>query len=69
MWETNLVSHIKIHALTEVTRAARDREVIYNLSYSIPNLTYSQCSLFIQTRLWGLSHSSITIPPFTEEML
>jgi hypothetical protein len=42
---------------------------IEKLSYPIPNLTYSQCSLFIQTRLWGPNHGGITIPPFTEEML
>jgi hypothetical protein len=50
-------------------RAARDREVICNLSYPIPNLTYSWCSLFIQTRLWGPNHSGITVPSFAEEML
>jgi hypothetical protein len=47
----------------------QDREVIYNLSYTIPHLTYLWCSLFIQKRLWGLNHGGITIPPFTEEML
>jgi hypothetical protein len=56
-------------ALCLTAGAAKDREVIYNLSYPIPNLTYSQCSLFLQTRLWGLNHSSITVPPFTEEVL
>jgi hypothetical protein len=50
-------------------RAARDREVIYNLSSPISNLTYSQCSVFIQTRLWGPNHGSITVPSFAKEML
>jgi hypothetical protein len=53
----------------KLERAARDREVMYNLSYLIPNLTYSYCSLFIQTRLWGPQHGSITVPSFAEEML
>jgi hypothetical protein len=44
--------------------AARDREVIYNLSYPIPNLTYSWCSLFIQTRLWGQNHGGINHSTF-----
>jgi hypothetical protein len=52
-----------------LTWAARDREVIYNLFYPIPNLTYSWCSLFIQTRLWGPNHGGITVPSFVEEML
>jgi hypothetical protein len=50
-------------------RAARDRDVICNLSSPIPNFIYKQCSLFLQARLWGLSHGSISMPPFREELL
>jgi hypothetical protein len=48
---------------------ARDIGVIYNLSSPVPKLIYKQCSLFLHTRLWGLSHGSVSVPPFTEELL
>lgn len=38
---------------------ARDRDVIYNFSYPIPNLTCKPCSMFLQTRLWGPSHGFV----------
>jgi hypothetical protein len=52
-----------------VLGVAGDRDVIYNLSYPILNLTYKQCSLFLEIKLKGPSHSGISGPPFAEDML